>query len=45
MTNIYTLKLEHDKYYIGKSNNPNIRIAQHFQQNGSIWTKKHLKIN
>jgi len=41
MINIYVLKLEQDKYYIGKSNNSNIRIEQHFLQNGSVWTKKY----
>ena len=41
---IYVLKLEQNKYYIGKSNNPNFRLAQHFESNGSEWTKKYKPI-
>jgi len=38
---IYILKLESNKYYIGKSNNPNYRISNHFNSKGSYWTKKY----
>jgi hypothetical protein len=38
---IYVLKLENDKYYVGKTNNPNIRINDHFVNNGSQWTTLH----
>ena len=41
---IYTLKLENDKYYVGKSRFPEIRINNHFNSNGSYWTKKYKPI-
>ena len=43
-TNIYVLRLENDKYYVGKSKNINDRILNHFEQNGSEWTKLHKPI-
>jgi hypothetical protein len=45
MTTVYTLELENNKYYVGKSNIPKIRILNHFQENGSEWTKKYKPIN
>lgn len=39
MVFIYVLKLENDKYYVGKTNNPDLRITNHFDANGSQWTK------
>ena len=45
MTTIYTLKLEDNKYYIGRSNAPKNRILNHFYENGSEWTKKYKPIN
>ncbi len=46
MVCIYVLKLEENKYYVGKTNNPEFRLRDHFNQNGSEWTKKYkpLKI-
>ncbi len=41
MVYIYVLKLENNKYYIGKTDNPNIRLNAHFKCNGSEWTKKY----
>jgi hypothetical protein len=41
---IYVLKLENNKYYIGKSTNPKSRIHKHFSNNGSVWTKIHKPI-
>jgi len=41
MVYIYILKLEQGKYYIGKTNHPEFRLANHFQSNGSEWTKKY----
>ena len=38
---IYILQLEGNKYYVGKTKNPNIRITEHFNFNGSQWTKKY----
>ena len=44
MVYIYVLKLEQNKYYIGKTNNPLIRIDAHFHENGSAWTKLYNPI-
>jgi len=39
MVFIYILQLEQGKYYIGKTNNPQFRLQNHFNSNGSEWTK------
>ena len=44
MTHVYVLKLEDDKYYVGKSNNPEFRIDSHMSNSGSVWTKTHKPI-
>ena len=44
MVYIYALKLENNKYYIGKTNNPSFRIENHFNSEGSAWTKKYKPI-
>lgn len=44
MVFIYVLKLEENKYYIGKTNNPAFRLDSHFSLNGSQWTKKYRPI-
>lgn len=44
MVYIYILKLENNKYYIGKTNNPINRLSQHTNNNGSEWTKKYKPI-
>ena len=44
MVFIYALKLENNKYYIGKTNNPSFRIESHFNTEGSFWTKKYKPI-
>ena len=46
MVFIYILKLELNKFYIGKTNNPDIRLDSHFNSNGSEWTKiyKPMKV-
>ena len=36
---IYIIQLEKGKYYIGKTNNPQLRLESHFNSNGSEWTK------
>ncbi len=36
--NIYALKLSNGKYYVGKSDNTDIRIQQHIDEKGSTWT-------
>jgi hypothetical protein len=46
MVFIYTLLLEKNKYYIGKTNNPVFRLSEHFDNKGSAWTEifKPIKI-
>jgi len=44
MVFIYALQLEEGKYYIGKTNNPQVRLDSHFQSNGSEWTKKYSPV-
>lgn len=44
MVYIYVLKLNNNKYYVGKTNNPKFRLKSHFNSNGSIWTKKYKPI-
>ena len=41
MVYIYILKLQSNKYYIGKTNNPNFRLEEHGSGKGSTWTKKY----
>jgi len=42
---IYVLLLQDNKYYIGKTNNPQIRIEDHFNSEGSVWTKKYRPVS
>ncbi len=35
---IYALKLENNKYYVGKTDNTDVRIQQHINETGSTWT-------
>jgi cellular nucleic acid-binding protein len=44
MVFIYVLKLEKGKYYVGKTNNPKFRLDNHFNSNGSEWTKIYKPI-
>ena len=44
MIYIYILKLENNKYYIGKTLNLDFRINDHFNSNGSAWTRKYKPI-
>jgi predicted GIY-YIG superfamily endonuclease len=44
-TNIYVLKLQGNKYYVGKSNDVNGRYQQHMGGQGSAWTKKYKPIS
>ncbi len=43
--NIYILKQENNKYYIGKSKNVNNRILDHFINSGAAWTRKYKPIS
>ena len=45
MVLIYVLYLEKDKYYIGKTNNLEFRLEDHFNHKASSWTKKYKPIN
>ena len=44
MIYIYILELKSNKYYIGKTSNPDYRLKSHFNNNGSSWTKKYKPI-
>ena len=44
MVFIYVLELENNKYYVGKTTNPDFRLEQHFTSSGSQWTKKYKPI-
>ena len=44
MATIYVLKLEDDCRYVGKSDRPDIRMANHFLARGAWWTRKHKPI-
>ena len=44
MVYIYSLLLEENKYYIGKTQNPSIRLNTHFDMNGSSWTRKYKPV-
>ena len=44
MVYIYILQLEEGKYYVGKTNNPQFRLEEHFNSNGSAWTKLYKPI-
>ena len=43
-TNVYALKLANGKYYIGKSDNLEQRIGNHFTGSGSAWTREHAPV-
>ena len=45
MVYIYVLKLQDNKYYVGKSDNLQARISQHTSGIGSKWTKKHPPVD
>ena len=45
MTNIYILRLESGKYYVGKSEDVKNRYQQHMNGSGSSWTRKYKPIS
>lgn len=44
MLYIYILELESNKYYIGKTTNPEYRLETHYDGDGSAWTHKYKPI-
>lgn len=44
MLYIYVLKLDGNKYYVGKTTNPDFRLDTHFDVGGSAWTIKYKPI-
>ena len=44
-TNIYVLRLEGGRYYVGKSNNVMNRYQQHLNGSGSAWTIKYKPVS
>jgi predicted GIY-YIG superfamily endonuclease len=40
-TNIYVLKLQEDKWYVGKTNDVDKRFQDHRDGQGSAWTNKY----
>lgn len=44
MIYVYILELEKDKFYVGKTSDPDNRINRHFNNDGSVWTKKYKPI-
>ena len=43
--NIYVLECENNKYYVGKTDNFELRMKKHLDGNGSSWTKKYKPLN
>ena len=44
MVTIYVLELEKNKYYVGRTRNSTFRLDQHFNANGSSWTRTYKPI-
>ena len=44
-TNIYVLRLEGGRYYVGKSDNVTNRYEQHIKGSGSAWTRKYKPVS
>ena len=44
MLYIYILELVLNKYYIGKTSNPDLRLESHFNADGSAWTKMYKPV-
>jgi predicted GIY-YIG superfamily endonuclease len=44
-TNIYVLRLEGGRYYVGKSDNVMNRYEQHIKGSGSAWTRKYKPVS
>jgi len=44
MVSIYCLRLQGGKYYVGKTCNVDFRLEEHFDGNGSEWTRMYKPI-
>jgi len=44
MVYIYVLKCQGNKFYVGKTEDPQFRLDTHFKEGGSVWTKKYKPI-
>lgn len=44
-TNVYVLKLESGKWYVGKSDNPTKRYQEHINREGTTWTRMHAPVS
>lgn len=44
MSTVYVLSLEHGKYYVGSTENLEVRIEAHSSGRGALWTKLHKPI-
>lgn len=44
-TNVYVLRLEGGRFYVGKSDDVNKRCQEHMTGKGSAWTKKYSPIS
>jgi predicted GIY-YIG superfamily endonuclease len=44
-TNVYVLRLEGGRFYVGKSDDVNKRCKEHLSGKGSAWTKKYSPIS
>ena len=42
---IYILQLEKGKYYVGKTKEPEFRLNEHFNGDGSEWTRKFKPVS
>ena len=45
MIYIYVLKLQKNKWYIGRTENPQFRLENHFMGSGSSWTARYPPIS
>ena len=41
---VYILELERSKYYVGITLNLNMRLGQHYNDDGSKWTKQYKPV-
>jgi predicted GIY-YIG superfamily endonuclease len=45
MVYIYVIKLQQNKYYVGKTNNPQFRLENHFSSQGAEWTRLYKPVS